>query len=767
MISISSTKAYYPDTPITKIEEDIFDFNPTSEKLANDIQYFSNNDSYVIAVNGEWGCGKSSLLSLVQYHLENTVNFENIVLKFDPWMFSGRDDIVRQLFTNLHVKFNEIPSSLDSKFKPETLTMFEDVLDCFETIADLTFVPPVSAVAKIGKFGIKIIEKRNEKKRKELNDIYSQRDKLKKQLSTQNVKLIIIIDNIDRLTGSEIRSMFQAIKSVSDFPNVLYILAYDQKIVEEALDFEFRQNYTSSPDSGRDYLKKIVQLSIPIPDTTPYLKRYAEEKLFSVDGSLTLEKIQSRPKLERRWNALYQNSLSAILKNPRDVIRLYNVMVLVSSTHDPTLDYMDLLSIQIIRDYEPKLYNLIRKNPKYFSNKAYNFSNCDYSINGAVLDDFEYSSEQMRKEFLQPIIDSYKSKLHVIYLLCDLFPVIYPTVKHVLPFYEGISNDFTRPGKYRAVNCINAATGIRIQESEFAFLRYFGCNIQLSDKQLDTLLQVRYFPDPADFVLLFNHFESGKPPEGRLLLNRILSQIRNYDIGSGNLPNSSVRNIMSGVLSLDFTSFNLSAHNKKQFHSLLESARDIVVDLLKIDSKEVAVLRLSEEIQYTTNIVLLSMIMDKIFINVSNGNNWDLRSEYFSNSENIESLRVAQDKLLESWEYVFNTFITDNLLSLLLPNFEYVYRASRINAHTATKLDGLLTYLWSDKDMLVRFIHRAVTDGYLTEDNRGLLLNYNIGQTEITDIIHPLLKDSRYSTERHSLNVYLTILEKNPEILGV
>ena len=252
-----------------------------------------------------------------------------------------------------------------------------------------------------------------------------------------------------------------------------------------------------------------------------------------------------------------------------------------------------------------------------------------------------------------------------------------------------------------------------------------------------------------------------------MLLNRILSQIRNYDIGSGNLPNSSVRNIMSGVLSLDFTSFNLSAHNKKQFHSLLESARDIVVDLLKIDSKEVAVLRLSEEIQYTTNIVLLSMIMDKIFINVSNGNNWDLRSEYFSNSENIESLRVAQDKLLESWEYVFNTFITDNLLSLLLPNFEYVYRASRINAHTATKLDGLLTYLWSDKDMLVRFIHRAVTDGYLTEDNRGLLLNYNIGQTEITDIIHPLLKDSRYSTERHSLNVYLTILEKNPEILGV
>lgn len=681
-------------------------------------------------------------------------------------MFSGREDIVRQLYTNLHVKFNEIPSSLDGRFKPETLTMFEGVLDCFETIADLAFVPPISAVAKIGKFGVKIIEKRNEKKRKELNNIYSQRDKLKKQLGAQNVKLIIIIDNIDRLTGSEIRSMFQAIKSVSDFPNVLYILAYDQKIVEEALDFEFRQNYTSSPDSGRDYLKKIVQLSIAIPDTTPYLKRYSEEKLFSVDKNLTLEKIQSRPKLERRWNALYQNSLSTIFKNPRDVIRLYNVMVLVSSTHDSTLDYMDLLSIQIIRDYEPKLYNIIRKNPKYFSNKAYNFSNCDYSINGAVLDDFEYSSEQMRKEFLQPIISSYKSKLHIIYLLCDLFPLIHPTVKHVLPFYEGISSDFTRPGKYRAVNCINAATGIRIQESEFAFLRYFGCNIELSDKQLDTLLQVRYFPDPADFVLLFNHFESGKPPEGRLLLNRILSQIRNYDTGSGNLPNSSVRNIMSGVLSLDFTSFNLSAHNKKQFHSLLESARDIVVDLLKIDPKEVAVLRLSEEIQYTTNIVLLSMIMDKIFINVSNSNNWDLRSEYFSKSENIESLKVAQDKLQEAWEYVFNTFITDNLLSLLLPNFEYVYRASRINAHTAAKLDRLLTYLWSDKTMLVRFIHRAVTDGYLTEDNRGLLLNYNIGQTEIADIIHPLLMDHRYSTERHSLNVYLTILEKNPEIHG-
>lgn len=763
MASDSLTKTYNPDNAITGIEEDIFDFNPTAEKLANDIQYFSNTDSYVIAVNGEWGCGKSSFLSLVQYHLEWTVGFENIVLSFDPWMFSGGEDVVRQLFTHVHIMLQNIHLKSDSKITPDTLKLFENVLSCIGAIADFTFAPPISLAAKIGAFGVKVIEQRHEKKRKKLNNLYIQRENLKKQLATQGVKLILIIDNIDRLTGSEIRSMFQAIKSVSDFPNMVYILAYDQNIVEEALDFEFRQNYTSSPDSGRDYLKKIVQLSLPIPDTTPYLKKYAEEKLLSINQSLTLEKIQSRPKLERRWNALYQNSLSAILKNPRDVIRLYNAMVLVSSTHDSTLDFMDLLSIQVIRDHEPTLYNLIRRNPKYFSNKAYNFTDCNYQANGAVLDDFEHSSEQMRKDFFLPVINTYKSKLHIIYLLCDLFPVIYPAVKQAIPSYEGITCDFSYSDRYRVVNCINAATGTRIQENELVFLRYFGCNIELTDKQLDKLLDIQNFLEPSEFVSLFNQFESNKPPEGRLLLNKILSQIKNYNEASTIIPDKSIRDIMSGIFSLDIESFSLSSHNQEQYRALWDVALEIVLSLLKIDSMNTSVLRLSDEILYTKNIVLLSMLMHRLYSTISHGENWDLRSDYFSDIENLESLNSAKQRLLESWVEIFHIFISDDPYSLLLPNFHSVYRASKITSQTSNQLNTLMNKIWSDESLVVDFIHRAVTEGYLTENNRGLLLNYTLDSNKIKKILHSILKNNVYSEKHHSINVYLTIMDKIPE----
>jgi predicted KAP-like P-loop ATPase len=47
---------------------------------------------------------------------------------------------------------------------------------------------------------------------------------------------LVIIDEIDRLDRSEIRSTMQTVKTVGKLPNVVYLLAYDRKIVWAALD---------------------------------------------------------------------------------------------------------------------------------------------------------------------------------------------------------------------------------------------------------------------------------------------------------------------------------------------------------------------------------------------------------------------------------------------------------------------------------------------------------------------------------------------------
>ena len=49
-------------------------------------------------------------------------------------------------------------------------------------------------------------------------------------------KIIVVIDDIDRLSNSQIRDIFQLVKQVGDFPNIIYVLIMDRAVVCRALN---------------------------------------------------------------------------------------------------------------------------------------------------------------------------------------------------------------------------------------------------------------------------------------------------------------------------------------------------------------------------------------------------------------------------------------------------------------------------------------------------------------------------------------------------
>ena len=51
-----------------------------------------------------------------------------------------------------------------------------------------------------------------------------------------DLKIIVTIDDIDRLTKEEIIAVFQLVKNLADFPNTVYLLAFDYDIVTKALE---------------------------------------------------------------------------------------------------------------------------------------------------------------------------------------------------------------------------------------------------------------------------------------------------------------------------------------------------------------------------------------------------------------------------------------------------------------------------------------------------------------------------------------------------
>ena len=71
-------------------------------------------------------------------------------------------------------------------------------------------------------------------------------------------RIVVVIDDIDRLTPDEIRLVFRLVKAVANFPQTIYLLAYDGPVITHALGDPGLQD-------GKDYLDKIVQLSLPLP----------------------------------------------------------------------------------------------------------------------------------------------------------------------------------------------------------------------------------------------------------------------------------------------------------------------------------------------------------------------------------------------------------------------------------------------------------------------------------------------------------------------
>lgn len=55
------------------------------------------------------------------------------------------------------------------------------------------------------------------------------------KMSERKDKIVVFIDDLDRLDKEEIRMVMKLVRSVADFPNIIYVLCFDNEIVEHAL----------------------------------------------------------------------------------------------------------------------------------------------------------------------------------------------------------------------------------------------------------------------------------------------------------------------------------------------------------------------------------------------------------------------------------------------------------------------------------------------------------------------------------------------------
>ena len=192
------------DKPIVKSEEDKLGRKSFSKSLAEAINRYTSKDSLVVGLFGKWGTGKTSIVNMI---LEDLDNF--ILVHFSPWNYSSQSDLINIFFNVLRQSLSTNNHIQDNQALGETLLQYS------KAVKSLSLIPvvgePISNLLQI------MLEMKGESltKSQSLEEI---RRNLENELIKIDKKIIIIIDDIDRLTHQQIRDVFQLVKQVANFP---------------------------------------------------------------------------------------------------------------------------------------------------------------------------------------------------------------------------------------------------------------------------------------------------------------------------------------------------------------------------------------------------------------------------------------------------------------------------------------------------------------------------------------------------------------------
>jgi len=87
-------------------------------------------------------------------------------------------------------------------------------------------------------------------------DIVGKKEKVAKALKKVKKPIVVVIDDIDRLTPKETFQILRLVKAVADFPGTVFLLAFDPVYIRQTL----KDNHIEKSD---EYVDKVIQLRVP------------------------------------------------------------------------------------------------------------------------------------------------------------------------------------------------------------------------------------------------------------------------------------------------------------------------------------------------------------------------------------------------------------------------------------------------------------------------------------------------------------------------
>ena len=333
----------YNDKPIAEPSDDRFGVDPFAKAVAASIRKLAAPEGTVIALNGPWGSGKSSVVNLIQHHLKDAVSAEELtIINFACWWFRGEEALALAFFREL---YTGLGPTLGERFRKALPKLGARLLRAGAMVGsgiDLAGGAGAGAVAAGAMNWLSALIQEDD-------TIEKLHAELAKALSDQARRFLIVIDDIDRLAPDEALLIFRLVKSVGRLPNVVYLLAFDRHLAEAIVSERY-------PSEGPHYLEKIIQAGFDVPEAQhSALCQQLLEQIEAVCGSPAEDQIV-------RFMNVFYDVVASEVRTPRDLIRLMNAVSVTWPAIGSEVDMADFIGLETLRLMRPSIYRALRAN---------------------------------------------------------------------------------------------------------------------------------------------------------------------------------------------------------------------------------------------------------------------------------------------------------------------------------------------------------------------------------------------------------------------
>lgn len=364
-----------PDYPITNTEHDQLRRSPLAKKIAETINGFEEKDSFVIGIEGAWGSGKTSFINLIL----NDIDIDKAsYFIFNPWNFSDETSLLRDFFVQLSQSVEKVVGK----------SLGDKVRSYATRVANIELIDDFGFWGKLVRFVLSIFTKDQ--------SLQSLRKDLDRELSKVDKKIVIVIDDIDRLDQKETKLIFKLVKLTANFKNTIFVLSYDREQVEK------RITDRDAGIIGGDYLRKIVQVAftLPMPDHDDVRAILFSELDKTIRHFYPNKEILDGKNEQDRWSELLYHGFGDLFKSVRDIKRYISSLRLdwsIVGTAD--VNKVDFLGIEAVRVFAPLFYNAIIANEEVFIQSL--------KMKSYLAD--EGKAQQARQERYRALLDEFTS----------------------------------------------------------------------------------------------------------------------------------------------------------------------------------------------------------------------------------------------------------------------------------------------------------------------------------------------------------------------